>query len=124
MTGVQTCASDLVLNDTFSTNHFDNSDWFIAELIDGLECTTPTDGETFQWKWKGPQLPVEFWTVFSADWAGGAFSIVPSPISNSGGSSAVYTSAVFLADTSLYCELPEGSYYDVTDSAVDAQFQV
>jgi hypothetical protein len=110
------------LNLTLTGGYFNNPNWFIAQLVNALECTTPTDGDTFQWKWVGPQLPVEFWEVFSPDYPG--FPVVPSSISNSGGVVATYTNANWPADTSFYCELPEGSYYDVTESAVAAQFQV
>lgn len=114
-----------VLNDTFSTNNrFNNPDWFTIDLWNNLGCGPPSyDSDTFQWKWIGPQFPFEFWKVFSNDWQSGAFPIVDSPVSNSGGSSAVYTSATWPAGTQFQCELEEGSYFDETESAVATQFQ-
>jgi len=128
-TGLQAAAGTIdwltVLNDVFTPpSYFNNPDWFSVDLWNDLGCGPPAyDIDVFQWKWIGPQLPYEFWKVFSNDWQSGAFPIVDSPVSNSGGSAAVYTSATWPAGTNFQCELEEGGYYDVTESAVATQFQ-
>jgi len=101
-----------------TNNQHTNGSWFISELLDGLNCYTPTpDEEVFQWKWQGPQLSSEYWGVEIAEMFGGV--IAPSPIIGT-----AYMSAVWPADTSFACNLPEGSYYDETESASISQFQV
>ena len=120
-----------VLNGTFDPNIFFDSGWFEAILFDELNCGPPPyDGDAFQWEWIGPQLPRNLWTVvpsaFSGDGGplGGNIPFVPSPIIGSGPLGSTWTEAVWPADTSFYCTLPEGSYYDETESAVATQFQV
>jgi len=109
------------LDDTYSTNNNHvNSSWFVASDMTNLFCSPPPayDGDTFNWNWQGPQLSSAYWGVEVAEWSPG--TIAPSPLA----SSSYVTSAVWPADTSFSCDLPEGSYDDETESADAAQFQV
>jgi len=107
-----------VLNGTFDPNRFFDSGWFDAVLFDGLGCGPPPyDGDAFQWKWTGPQLPVIFWTVvpMSDDGDGGPLGgdipYVPSPIINSGSLlGGSYTNAVWPADTMSAIEWNLGAF--------------
>ena len=109
------------LNITGVTNNVHTTAaWFVAELLDGLACSTPTsDEEVFQWKWQGPELSYLYWGVEIAELGGAGDLIAPSPIARGS-----YMSGTFPVDTSFWCALPEGSYYDETESAIVSQFQI
>jgi len=99
------------------------SEWFDTALVNPLECTTPYDGDAFQWKWIGPAFPSGYWELWSSEYQAGAFPLVPSQLKG-GGLGVNPLAGNWPADTNFDCDLPEGSYYEVTDSAVATQFQV
>jgi len=100
-------------------NYFSDTDFFSVSSHTPLECLTPYDGDTFQWDWIGPQFPASYWGIIAEDYSD-TFTIAPSPLA----SSSYVSSAVWPADTSFVCDLPEGSYTDEDEAGTTAQFQV
>jgi hypothetical protein len=112
------------LNGTFDegiglSNLFQTAEFFTVSGQTPLDCSIPLDGDTIQWDWIGPQFPASYWGIIAEDYSD-TFTIAPSPLA----SSSYVSSAVWPADTSFVCDLPEGSYTDEDEAGTTAQFQV